>query len=149
MIAGRYMASGCSEQWCSWREGKTCGQPKPEDARVLAAEMREIADRAIRWERPETARSPIAAVRRQLTSKGRQVAELEAQFKILCDQNAVYHERGQAQINRLEQELVEVHHKGQGQIDNLEAQIRTLQEELEGLRQRRSLRAVIKKIAGG
>jgi len=126
MIAGRYMASGCSEQWCSWREGRTCGEQKPDDVRVLLEEMRGLTDRAIRWERPHAGSSPIAAVRRQLASRERRVAELQTLFGEVCNQNELFHERGRKQI------------------DHLESQLKALQHEFDELRQRRSVRAVLR-----
>ncbi len=126
MIAGRYMASGCSEQWCSWREGKKGCEQKPEDARVLAEEMRVLTDRALGRESVMPVSSPIASVRRQLTAKGRRVAELEAMFQELCQKNQMLHE------------------KGQQQIDYLEAQLAALQNEFDNFRQRRSVKAAVK-----
>ena len=77
MIAGRYMASGCSRNWCSWREGKAASPPPQEDARALLVELagKKVADPLpiLQDEVP----SKLDAVRRMLAERGRRVSELE------------------------------------------------------------------------
>jgi hypothetical protein len=151
MIAGQYLASGCSRQWCGWREGKTCAEPKPDDFRRLREELRVLTDRAIHWERSGNTSSAIAPVRRQLASRGRRIAELEALFGELCRQNGAIHERGQSYIDQLESHLQRLqdddrmaHERGQRHIDHLESRLQSLQEEFDRFRGRRSVRAAVK-----
>lgn len=143
MIAGRYMASGCSEQWCSWREGQTCQEQKPEDAPRLLAEMRQLTDQALQGKHPgneEPNRSSIASVRRMMTSRGRQVAELQVLFQQLCNTNTECHERGQQHIDHLEEKL----RASQQGAHTLEEKLRALQQEFNQFRQRRSVQLAVK-----
>ena len=69
MMAGRYMASGCSPLWCSWREGQRLQPPPPSDppaAPVLLPILNHPAG------------PHISAVRRTASELTRRVAELEA-----------------------------------------------------------------------
>ncbi len=107
MIAGRYLASGCSERWCSWREGQraTTGAP---GMTALRDEMKHLADRAAQMQRLVQIGEPapeIAAVRRMLTDRDRQIHELQALFAELCEKNAATHENGQRYIDTLEAKI--------------------------------------------
>lgn len=108
MIAGRYLASGCSAQWCSWREGQKA-EPHPGIA-TLRGEMRQLADRAAPMEplvEIGDASSQIGAVRRKLSDRERHIRELEALFAELCQKNAEIHEKGKQYIDSLEARLEE------------------------------------------
>ena len=109
MIAGRYMASGCSAQWCSWREGTRAAEPTPGIA-ALRDEMNHLAARAAYLEplvQIGDASPEIAAVRRKLADRDRQVRELQTMFAQLCRTNAEIHEKGQTYINALEARVAE------------------------------------------
>jgi hypothetical protein len=106
MIAGRYLASGCSNQWCSWREGRKA-EPHPGIA-ALRDEMQEFAQRAAPIQPLVEIGAPssqIAAVRRKLSDRERRIRELEALFAQLCEKNAEIHKRGQQYIDSLEARL--------------------------------------------
>lgn len=121
MLAGRYLASGCSERWCSWREGKPAAPPS-ESIAGLRAEMKQLADRAsaiaplVQIGAQDGAHG-IAQVRRMLVSREQQIRELEARFTDLCRTNAAIHEHGQRYID----ELVANGRAAQQSIGELEA----------------------------
>ena len=105
MISGRYLESGCSARWCSWREGKKATPPPSAGIAALRAEMMHLADRAAQVRplvRIGEAPPAIAAVRRLLASRDQRIHELEVMFAQLCDRNAAIHERGQEHIAHLE-----------------------------------------------
>jgi len=131
MIAGRYLRSGCSKRWCSWREGKPAAAPEPA-LPALREEMSRLAERAAAaqplvqiGEKP----SEIAAVRRMLTARDRRARELEAMFVQLCETNAEAHATGQRQINAVEGELAAAR-AGQlaaaAELDRMAAVLQTL-----------------------
>lgn len=122
MISGRYLASGCSARWCSWREGKPA--TPPDGIAGLRTEMRQLAERAaameplVRIGEAHTDDSQgIAQVRRVAAGRDRRIRELEALFVDLCATNAAIHEKGQRKIDELEagQE------KARRRIEHLEA----------------------------
>ena len=79
MIRGNYMASGCSSNWCSWREGKA-SNPLTAD---VAGRLREEAVAAAEMASPfpilgqEPVPSRLTAVRRVLSENTRRLAEME------------------------------------------------------------------------
>jgi MoaA/NifB/PqqE/SkfB family radical SAM enzyme len=131
MIAGRYLQSGCSERWCSWREGKPAAAPEPTLA-ALRDEMGRLASRAAAaqplvqiGEQP----AEIVAVRRMLADRDRRVHELEVMFARLCETNAEAHAVGQQQIDSVAAELAAARACGQAASadrDRLAAILRTL-----------------------
>ena len=112
MIAGRYLASGCSERWCSWREGKPATPPAHEIG-ALREEMQQLAGRAaaigplVQIGAPDVSHG-IAQVRRMLAARDQRIHELEALFVELCEKNAAIHERGQQRIDDLEAGVAEL-----------------------------------------
>lgn len=104
MAAGRYLASGCSSQWCSWREGTKATSPAGNEAKELIHEIQVLRDRAVDLQ-PAPRSSPIAPVRRLLDSRDRRIAELETMFQHLCQINGDAHQQGQDYIKWLEGEL--------------------------------------------
>ncbi len=107
MIAGRYLRSGCSARWCSWREGKRAPGTSAE-IQDLREEMKQLADRARRMQplvQIDEAPSAIAAVRRKLSDRERRIQELESMFVQLCEKNGIIHEKGQKYIDALERDL--------------------------------------------
>jgi len=138
MVTGRYLASGCSTQWCSWREGKTAALPVEAEIRASLAELSEMIARP---PEVEVAVPPeLLAARRIVASRERRIAELEGLIR---------HER--AEIERLLQrnsdETEELLRKAQRHIDHLEditAQaargFEEAQEELRGYRDSRLVR---------
>jgi MoaA/NifB/PqqE/SkfB family radical SAM enzyme len=102
MISGRYRAAGCSERWCSWREGRKPAAEPTEQLDQLRAEMAELAVRARRSYEASPEDPAIAAVRRMLLARDRRIRELEAEFAQLCDANETLHQRGREHIAHLE-----------------------------------------------
>lgn len=76
MVSGRYLASGCSSQWCSWREGKTAALPAEAEIRASLAELKQCITRPPEVE--AAVPSELVAARRIVASRGRRIAELEA-----------------------------------------------------------------------
>ena len=108
MTSGRYLRSGCSQQWCGWREGKKAAAPEGAEFAALRAEMRDLVERAKATGglvQIGEAQPNIAAVRRTVAERDRQVRELEALFARLCEVNGEIHERGQRYIDQLEKRL--------------------------------------------
>jgi hypothetical protein len=74
MIRGSYMASGCSSNWCSWREGKAAPPLDVATGVTLAAPISAtpfpILDQ-------DPVPSGLTAVRRTLTENNRRVQEME------------------------------------------------------------------------
>jgi len=105
MIGGRYLESGCSPRWCSFREGKKAAPPRPDTLAELRAETALLAERAHRTESLVPAAegpSAIAAVRRMVASRDQRIKELETMFIQLCDNNAALLEKSQEHIAHLE-----------------------------------------------
>jgi len=74
MIAGRYEEAGCSQLWCSWREGQVAPVSPVRDQMLV--QIRETPA-------PEIEQNPapsLAAVRRLLTEKDRRVGEMAGQL---------------------------------------------------------------------
>jgi MoaA/NifB/PqqE/SkfB family radical SAM enzyme len=74
MISGRYLASGCSSQYCGWREGKP--SPAPSDE-VSKREWRELVQIQPSQETGIEAPGTLALVRRLLSEESRKRHELE------------------------------------------------------------------------
>jgi MoaA/NifB/PqqE/SkfB family radical SAM enzyme len=105
MIAGRYVASGCSPRWCSWRDGRQAAALPAAEIQAGIAEMRQLARRAEDRMPPATIddrSTGIAAVRRVLTARERTISELQAMFRQLCETNQEMHEAARAHIAHLE-----------------------------------------------
>lgn len=109
MLAGRYVQSGCSEQWCGWRDGARAREANPEAARGMLVQIRELTAQSLAQAVPlaplTDLPTPLGAVRRQLQARGARVSELEALFAELCEQNAQMHDDGQKYIDSLESQL--------------------------------------------
>jgi MoaA/NifB/PqqE/SkfB family radical SAM enzyme len=106
MAAGRYRASGCSPQWCGWREGSQAEAPSGERRRQALAEFQALSARASDLLRDTVDSGPeLAAVRRTLQDRRRRIAELEALFQELCGINQTTNDRGQAHIDHLESQI--------------------------------------------
>ena len=104
-IAGRYVASGCSPRWCSWRDGRQAAALPAAEIQAGIAEMRQLARRAEDRMPPATIddrSTGIAAVRRVLTARERTISELQAMFRQLCETNQEMHEAARAHIAHLE-----------------------------------------------
>jgi hypothetical protein len=151
MIAGRYRESGCSQQWCSWREGSRQPLPKSSDREMMLAEFKHLVQQADGKSAELSGDSEIRAVRRMLVSKNRRISELEAMFRQMCEVNLQLHESGQAYIAHLEAQVREsgrelakqdaefsrlwaenqvTHGKAQAYIDELEHRVRCMEEQL-------------------
>lgn len=103
MAAGRYLASGCSTQWCGWRDGARAGTLLGEPRRRVLEEFRALASQvgSLVAADPE-AGSGLALVRRTLSQRRRRAEELEALFQRLCEINRETNVAGQAYIDELE-----------------------------------------------
>ena len=105
LISGRYVASGCSPRWCSWRDGKKAAVAASAEIRSGIAEIRQLSSRAAAMLPPiQTDEYPsgLSAVRRQMSAWKRSVHELQAIVERLCETNEQIHEKGQRYISRLE-----------------------------------------------
>ena len=105
MVSGRYMEAGCSERWCSWREGNKAAPPASDKLVELRAETAQLADRVARTQSLIPAGQPpsaIPAVRRMVASREQRIQELEVMFKQLCDNTAAIQESAQQHIAHLE-----------------------------------------------
>jgi MoaA/NifB/PqqE/SkfB family radical SAM enzyme len=95
MISGRYMASGCSRQYCGWREGK------PSPPRTIGQERQEWSEliRIHPQQQPELETPGVLAqVRRLMSEERRKRSELDA-YKSYLES---LHEAGQKHIDHLE-----------------------------------------------
>ncbi len=105
MIRGRYLESGCSALWCSWRQGRRAPAP---DLASMREEMRQLAERAAGLQplvQIGEGPSEVGAVRRMLSDRGRRIFELEALFAELCETNGELHRMGQEYIDSLQAEM--------------------------------------------
>ncbi len=104
MIAGRYLASGCAPQYCSWREG---GRPANglANTRELLLRIGQLKSQVME-RKPEAPgdRLPfeLVAVRRMVSSRDRRIAEIETLFQELCETNGQFHQSSQKRIDELE-----------------------------------------------
>ena len=104
MIAGRYLASGCAPQYCSWREG---GRPANglANTRELLLRIGQLKSQVME-RKPEAPgdRLPfeLGAVRRMVSSRDRRIAEIETLFQELCETNGQFHQSSQKRIDELE-----------------------------------------------
>jgi len=105
VISGRYVASGCSPRWCSWRDGKRANVAASAEIQSGIAEMRQLASRAAAVPpsiQTDEYPSGLPAVRRQVSAWKRSVHELQAIVERLCETNERIQEKGQRYISRLE-----------------------------------------------
>jgi len=105
LISGRYVASGCSPRWCSWRDGKKAAVAASAEIQSGIAEMRQLASRAAAVPpsiQTDEYPSGLPAVRRQVSAWKRSVHELQAIVERLCETNERIQEKGQRYISRLE-----------------------------------------------
>jgi MoaA/NifB/PqqE/SkfB family radical SAM enzyme len=105
MISGRYVASGCSPHWCSWRDAKKAAVPASAEIQSGIAEMQQLASRAatLRPSIPiDEDSSGISAVRRQMAERERSVRESHMIVQQLCETNRELHEKGLQHIAQLE-----------------------------------------------
>lgn len=99
-IAGRYSASGCSKQWCGWRDGQAASPREGFEASLTA--MTELARQARLRPAPGYDSPPVAAVRRAFRAKDQHIAELESRFLEMSRANDGVHRYGQQYIDELE-----------------------------------------------
>lgn len=119
MISGRYVASGCSQQYCGWREGKSS---PPERVHPKRQEWRDLV--RIQSDAPFEIEAPgsLALVRRLVAEERRKRSELDAQKRSLES----LLESGQKHIDRLAAEVrrnESIIDAGQEHIDHLEAKM--------------------------
>lgn len=106
IAAGRYLKSGCSPDYCGWREG----QASPPSPLQLLDEFQALKQAMAESPSPPAADGDLAAVRRALAARDRRIAELEALHAHLCETNAQFHARGRAYIDELEHRLAQAQH---------------------------------------
>ena len=151
IVAGRYTASGCSQRWCSWRDGSRRTPPDGKRVRQLLAEFGELRRRATLLlpvsPSPVQYPSALPALRRLFASKDRRFAEFECLFHQLCDTNGEIHETGRKYIDELEQRIEAL----QAHADHLEAKtekavadFQALRDEFQRFRRPLSVRAAHK-----
>lgn len=137
VITGRYSASGCSRQWCGWRDGQAASPREGfESARTA---MSELSRQARIQPAPSVDSPPVAAVRRAFREKNQFIAELESRYAELSRVNDEVHRYGQQYIDDLEARIRaddEALSHGQRHIDDLEARLQTHELELRQLRAR-------------
>ncbi len=86
MIQGRYIASGCSGNWCSWREGKPA---PPLNSVTTGSEWERDIDRGCVAANPfpisgeDSVRSELTSVRRMLAENNRRLKENGVRLKEL------------------------------------------------------------------
>jgi len=129
MAAGRYARSGCSTNWCSWREGKQPA-PLPDDQR--ARELDAVAEAAellpILQPNGRTS-AALTTVRRRLSERDeriREYAALQGHAQRHIDHLEAKTEKAVADFQALERELAEAdvrEEHAQSYIHQLEAQI--------------------------
>jgi hypothetical protein len=104
MIAGRYLASGCSSGYCSWREGARPAAG-PAGTQELLSQIKHLKNRAIEA-KPAAADAGLPAglgtVRRMVTERDRRISELETMFQELCEANGQVCQTAQKRIEELE-----------------------------------------------
>lgn len=104
MIAGRYVRSGCSPQYCGWREGNASPAKGEELVRIGSQPM------------PEVDAGALSLVRRLMADERRKRAELAARL-----------ETGQQQIDQLEAEAARANSGARAHIDHLEEKVRQME----------------------
>ncbi|MFN7998172.1 MAG: radical SAM protein [Bryobacteraceae bacterium] len=105
MISGRYIVSGCSARWCSWRDGKKAADAASVGIEADMQSMKHLADRAVAMLPLDTVDeklSGVAAVRRQLAMRERSMREMHAILNDVCDTNREIHENGRKHVAHLE-----------------------------------------------
>jgi MoaA/NifB/PqqE/SkfB family radical SAM enzyme len=105
IIAGRYLPSGCSKLWCSWREGKSSAFADPASWRQSLAVFKNLVNRIRSCpmaSSPNEIPGDLGAVRRLLQARECRIRELEATIVDLWDKNGCLHDAGQAHIDHLE-----------------------------------------------
>lgn len=103
MAAGRYRASGCSPQWCGWREGAPLEGPSGERRKQALADFHALVARASQLAPdPAETYSELAAVRRMMQDGRRRLSEWDGLFQELCRVNQETHDSGRAHIDYLE-----------------------------------------------
>jgi MoaA/NifB/PqqE/SkfB family radical SAM enzyme len=113
MIAGRYLASGCSRLWCGWREGKSSATADLETLRQKLALFKTVVQRMrMHTEDPNSSQTSghVNAVRRLLQARNDRIRELEAVVADLWEKNAHLHYAGQEHINKLESKNAQLRH---------------------------------------
>lgn len=117
MISGRYLSSGCSEQYCAWREGKSSAPPDIPSERQKWLEL--VRTQPSQQSELEPSGN-LALVRRLFSEERRRSCELEV-YKGSLESML---ESGRRHIDHLEAKVRECEsllEAGQKHIDHLEA----------------------------
>ncbi len=114
MIAGRYVASGCSRRYCGWREGKSSPPQRTDMERQEWSDLVRIQPNP-----PTEVEAPgnLALVRRVVAEERRKRNELEVYKRHLESQL----EAGQKHIDQGEEQTRQLLEAGQKHIDSVEA----------------------------
>jgi MoaA/NifB/PqqE/SkfB family radical SAM enzyme len=110
MIAGRYLTSGCSRQYCGWREGHPSTGTDDSEHR---SEWRDLVQITPAPDSPDDLGENLALVRRLMPAERRRRGELESLKTYLESTLAA----GRSEIQRLEEEVRSL----ENHIDQLEA----------------------------
>ena len=121
MTAGRYVASGCSQRWCGWREETKATLPSGDRLHRLRDEFLGLARHGANLMQPQN-EPELAPLRRTMSDQRRRVLELDAVYQELCAIND------------------EISNSGQRYIDELEAHVLRLSAEIERLQEGRRTR---------
>jgi hypothetical protein len=85
MIQGKYMASGCSSHWCSWREGKAApppgaskADPGREETMAAATSFPIVGE--------DSVPAGLTAVRRMLAENNRRLQEAEQVMRAMDEE---------------------------------------------------------------
>jgi MoaA/NifB/PqqE/SkfB family radical SAM enzyme len=106
IVAGRHQASGCSPQWCGWREGSKPETPTGERRREALAEFGRLSAHASDLLQVSGESGPeVAAARRILQDHRRRLSEAGSMLQELCRVNQETNDRGQAYIDELEDDI--------------------------------------------
>jgi MoaA/NifB/PqqE/SkfB family radical SAM enzyme len=117
MISGRYLSSGCSQQYCGWREGKSS---PPRNIDSGSPKWRELVQIQPCQNSEIEAAGNLPLVRRLVAEERRKRSELEVYKRSLES----LLEAGQKHIDHLEAKVIELETlliAGQKHIDHLEA----------------------------
>ncbi|MBL8234611.1 MAG: radical SAM protein [Bryobacterales bacterium] len=117
MAAGNYVRSGCSQQYCGWRDGKPAPRLTPDQAVTGQRELVQLADQ--HRQGLESA-GALSLVRRLLAEERKRLEGLE----LYKQQMETLLEAGQQHIHHLERKVGELEvllANGQRHIDHLEA----------------------------
>jgi len=115
LVNGRYIKAGCSELWCSWREGRQCTFASDQGAAALKREFRDLVNCAISNDYPSSdiknIPSHLTSIRRAFAEKEQRIQELHASLVDLCGKN-------QSMLDELDRQRMDLEHRLNNSISN-------------------------------